>query len=218
MWKAIVSKELRETFWIAGLGLAAYLYAVASNAGLQLLPPARTYRVWSLPFVSDSFLENFTVISLALTITLGLRQTLSESVRGTWLFLLHRPVERRTLIGIKLAVGAGLDLLCAAPPILIYAWWAATPGTHGSPFYWSMTLGAWWAWFSLLAFYFAAFLSGLRPGRWFGSRLFPLAGTGALFFLHLIPQPGPLHVATAAALPVALLLCIFHVARTRDFS
>jgi hypothetical protein len=218
MWKAIVSKELRETFWIAGLGLAAYLYVVAENAGIQLLPPARIYRTWSMPFVSDSFMGGFVVISLGLTIALGLRQTLSESVRGTWLFLLHRPIDRRIVIGLKLAVGAGLYLAGAAVPILIYAWWAATPGTHASPFCWSMTLDAWRAWFTLSAMYLAAFLSGLRPGRWFGSRLFPVAGTGLLLFLQVIPQPWLLQVSLAAALLVVLLLCIFHVARERDFS
>lgn len=218
MWKAIVSKELRENWWIAGLGLAAYLYTVAANTGIQLLPPARIYRTWSMPFVSDSFRGSFIAISLALTIALGLRQTLSESVRGTWLFLLHRPVDRRIVIGLKLAVGAGLYLAGAAASILIYAWWAATPGTHASPFHWSMTLDAWRVWFALLAMYLAAFLSGLRPGRWFGSRLFPVAGTGLLLFLQSIPQPWLLQVFSAAALLFVPLACIFHVARERDFS
>lgn len=218
MWKAVVWKELRENWWIAGLGLAAYLWLVASAVGLQLLPTVRATRIWSMPFVESSFVTSFTVVSLALTIALGMRQTISESAGGTWLFLLHRPMPRATLVGLKLAVGAGLYLACGAVPILVYAWWAATPGTHASPFLWSMTADAWASWFSLLTMYLAAFLSGLRPARWVGSRLFPLAAAGLFLFCQKIPQPRPLELALAVALVVALLACVFHVARGRDFS
>jgi len=219
MWKAIVWKELRENWWLAGLGLAAHLHMVAVYSGLQLLPTVRTTRFWSMPFVNHGFLASFVSVSLLLAVALGLRQTLSESVRGTWLFLLHRPLDRRTLIGLKLGVGAVLYLGCAATPIVVYACWAATPGTHPSPFYWSMTLDAWLAWGSLVAMYLAAFLSGLRPARWFGSRLFPLAGTGMLLlFQNLILPWYSLRVGLDVALALVLLASIFYVAATRDFS
>jgi hypothetical protein len=218
MWKAVVWKELRENWWVAGLGLAAYLWMVASWVGLELLPVVRAVRVWAMPFVETGFLVNFTVLSLALTVALGLRQTLSESVRGTWLFLLHRPMPRGTLVGLKLALGSVLYLACAATPILLYAWWAATPGTHASPFFWSMTVDTWIRWFSLWAMYLAAFLVGLRPGRWIGSRLFPMAGAGLILLLQRIPQPRLLELATVVVLMAVLLTSIFYVARVRDFS
>jgi hypothetical protein len=219
MWKAIVSKELRENWWIAGLGLAAYLYAVAELTDVHLLPVVRTGRSWSMPFGNDMFLEPFAMISVGLTIALGLRQSISESVRGTWLFLLHRPLSRRGVVWLKLAVGAGLFLFSAVLPTLIYACWAATPGKHASPFFWSMTLSSWQTCFSLLAVYLAAFLSGLRPARWFGSRLFPLAGTGLIFFVRMGLSPWWfLQAGLMAALLAVLLASIFHVVRTRDYS
>ena len=44
------------------------------------------------------------------------------------------PGRGSSLIGLKLAVGALVYLVCGAVPILLYGVWAATPGTHASPF------------------------------------------------------------------------------------
>ena len=103
---------------------------------------------------------------------LGLRQTVGESIHGTWMFLLHRPVGWTRLIGVKLLVGVALYLVCGAAAILVYAWWAATPGTHASPFEWSMTVPTWKVWIVMPIVYLGgAFLSGMRPARWVGTRL-----------------------------------------------
>ena len=37
--------------------------------------------------------------------------------------------------------------------ILLHAAWAAGPGRHPSPFFWSMTVPAWQTWFVLPVFY-----------------------------------------------------------------
>ncbi len=74
---------------------------------------------------------------------LGWRQSGWEGMRGTYLFLLHRPASRAAMVGTKIAIGLALLLLLTAWPILIYALWASTPGRHASPFAWSMTLPAW---------------------------------------------------------------------------
>ncbi len=67
--------------------------------------------------------------------------------------------------------------------------------------------------------YFGAFLSGLRPARFYGSRIFPVAGAAILWFAILYLPNWWL-----TAVPVTLLFCgalvglIFHEARRRDFA
>ncbi len=224
MWKAMAYKELRETVWIAGLALVAYVYLIAGLTGLRVLPMVVTSFLPSvmtegIPFVGDVFLWGFGFLALALTLGLGLRQTLGESLGGTWLLLLHRPVDRRILIGVKLAVGAGLYCGSAALMVLLYAWWAATPGTHASPFDWAMTADSWRVLVSVLVMYLAAFLTGLRPGRWLGSRLLPIAAAGLLVVvIQSLPHWWILGVGALALLAAWLLACIEFVVRARDFS
>lgn len=229
MWKALVYKELRETLWIAGLALAAYAYIVGSCTGASLIPAgflfSRSYYRVVVPFVDDDFLATFVQISAALAICVGLRQSLGESRHGTWLFLLHRPVESWKVIAGKLAVGMVICFGAMALPILIYAWWAATPGTHASPFEWSMTRSSWQAWFSITPGYLAAFLVGMRPARWFGSRLLPLVGAGLLAFLiaqwAFVNSPAPwwwiLGVLAILLFDAWLVASIFYVSRTRNY-
>jgi len=44
--------------------------------------------------------------------------------------------------------GAGV---WGAVPMVLYGWWASLPGSHASPFDWSMTADAWSVWLSLTA-------------------------------------------------------------------
>ena len=111
MFRAMALKEFREIRGIALLALAAYGLLVAAAIGSDILvEPFRV--VWlvrssgmGVPFVNDDFVGRFYLISVVFTIALGLRQTLGESIRGTYPFLLHRPADRRWLIGVKLLVG-----------------------------------------------------------------------------------------------------------------
>ena len=157
---------------------------VAYCAGYNVLPFYSNYAAMrtacDVPFVDGNFLGFFIAFSAALAVVLGLRQTVVESHRGTWLFLLHRPVGMRRVIAAKLAVGGGLYLACGAVAILTYAAWALLPGKHASPFLWWMTAWSWEAWGVIAVVYLAAFLAGLRPGRWFGTRLLPLAAGESL--------------------------------------
>jgi hypothetical protein len=179
----MVAKELRETRGIALLALAAYGYAVV----VQIIPrlPFGNWNVVTMPFLYDTFLPWLWVVSVPLTIALGLRQTLGESVPGTYPFLFHRPAGRRWLIGVKLLVGIGIYLISAALPILIYGVWAATPGTHAGPFEWSMTGECWLVWFGIPLLYLGAFLTGIRPGRWWRSRILPLACAALVVFVAM---------------------------------
>jgi hypothetical protein len=218
MIRALVIKELREVYWIAAVAVAAYLVAVSAQLGAEpfarLAPMAR----WQAPFVGTSFVAAFGGVSAAFAVTLGLRQSAWEGRQGLYLFLLHRPLRRETIFLTKLTTGAALLLLCAGGPFLWYVVWAATPGHHPSPFAWSMTGQAWRVYLLTPLLYASAFLSGLRPADWFGTRLLPLAaGAGLGTVLVFVPW-WQLGLAGGVALYVALVAAICSVARTRDYS
>jgi hypothetical protein len=218
MFRALAVKELREIRGIVLLALAAFIYLVAAFEDPRLPPGFRQF----VPFVQDSFLVCFLFVSAALAIALGLRQTLGESIPGTYPFLFHRPASRRWLVGAKLFLGMSAYLICAVIPILAYGLWAATPGTHASPFEWSMTLPAWELWFGMTLLYLGAFLTGIRPGRWYRSRILPLAA--AAFAVSFVMAAFVFTLGAylwacliVLAIDVWLIAMILFVTRTRDY-
>jgi hypothetical protein len=213
MFKAMALKELRETRGVVLLGLGGWLL-------LSWMQGAREST--AIPFVDDGTAGYICFISVLMAIGLGLRQTLGESVHGTYPFLFHRPATRCWLIGMKLLVGMAVYMIAAAVPILIYGLWAATPGSHASPFYWWMTAQTWVTCFCVTAIYLTAFLTGLRPGRWYRSRLLPLAGGLVVFCFVLFGITSTLisiewGIVLAAAADLWLIGVILFAARTRDY-
>ncbi len=220
MLKALAIKELREIAWIAAIALACFLAQVGNLMGMRLFSwlPFMSERSGEVPFLGGVFLEFFTLVSIVFTIALGFRQSAWESGRGTYLFLLHRPLRREVIFLTKLAIGGGLFWVCAAVPILLYGWWAATPGNHPSPFEWSMTSEAWAMWLVLPMLYLGAFLSGLRPARWLGTRLLPLVACGMLtMLLYSIPWWWIMGLPLTLLLYVLLIIMICYVAGERDY-
>jgi hypothetical protein len=222
MIRALVLKELRENVGVAAVALALYLALVCNLTGLQFFSwvPMLPRKGDEVPFLGPSFHGHFAYITAGLALALGFRQSVTESARGTYLFLLHRPLGRDAVFLTKLAAGAVLLIACAAVPILIYGAWAATPGHHPSPFAWSMTGFDWRITLVMSLVYLGAFLSGLRPARWWATRLLPLAASGmATLVLIVIPLwwwvPGLLGVAVLDALWVT---AICWVARMRDYA
>jgi hypothetical protein len=119
-------------------------------------------------------------------------------------------------------VGTVLYLFISALAILAFAVWAATPGTHASPFYWWMTATVWRFWIIVVLCYLGGFLAGIRPGRWFGTRLMPVLAAYILAFLiaYVVDQ---LRWRFCGYLAFALVCVIFvnliiYAARKRDFS
>lgn len=174
MTRALLYKELRETLPIAAVGLVLLLLIVANDTGLNTLPFVSNYS-GTIPFVSDQFAGQYFMVAGGLAVALGFKQSLGDFLGDAQLFLLHRPVSRRRIYATKILVGLGVYVICGAIPILIYAAWAALPGTHASPFVWSMTSPSWVVWIVLTAAYLGALLSGVRPAAWFGTRLAPLS-------------------------------------------
>jgi hypothetical protein len=219
--KALMLKELREIVAIAVLALAAYLALVMSLMGTKMFEwvPGLPHGPEDIPFTNSEFQPAFAVISGAFVLALGFRQSVRESARGTFLFLLHRPVARHQLLLTKLATGIVVYLLCASVPILLYAWWASVPGHHHSPFFWSMTGPAWQLWFLMPLLYLGMFLSGLRPARWWGTRLLPLvASVLFVFLLEVVQWWWFLGFPVAVILYVLLVANVCYVAQVRDYA
>jgi ABC-type transport system involved in multi-copper enzyme maturation permease subunit len=223
---AIVRKELRETRLFVALALGVFLVYLSKLTGtwspfltsLFWWAPGMNTKVSDLPFVVDSFTSMLFFAGAALAIALGFRQSAWEPSQGTALYLLHLPLGRRRIFVTKLLTGIALLLLCTLVPILIYATWAAFPGTHPGPFEWWMTAMAFRVWLYMPLVYLGAFASGIRPARWFGSRLLPLVAA-AVSGLLFVPVPYWWLIGFPLALLVAAILVsdIFWAAETRDF-
>lgn len=232
MLKALMLKELRDVRGIAVLALLIYTflltYAIRPTLWWDYVPAARMWEYGRpsptlLPFIEDSFTPGFVVASAVLAVALGLWQSAGEARRGTFAFLLHRPVTRRQIIVLKLSVGVTAYLLCGAIPLLAYSFWAATPGTHAGPFEWSMSWPAWTRWWATTLVYAGAFLTGIRPARWYGTRLLPLIVAVVGFAISAgiafeYPQTALWVCLAILAANIWLLSAILFVTQTRDFS
>jgi hypothetical protein len=224
MIKALALKELREIAGIAAAALLANLVLAAALMGMQ--PFVRLLKFpQGVPFVNPDIRAALSFVAVPLALALGFRQSAWEAQAGTYQFLLHRPIGRSTLFLTKLATGIAAFLVCTALPVLLYAWWAATPGHHPSPFAWSMTWPAWQLCIVLPLLYLGAFLSGLRPARWYGTRLLPLvAAAGFVVLLFYGPPILRVELPWTTVLPAALVVgallisSICYVARVRDYS
>jgi ABC-type transport system involved in multi-copper enzyme maturation permease subunit len=155
------------------------------------------------------------MISIGFVSVLGFQQAITEEWRGTYKLLLHRPLDRRAIFFAKAAAGLGLYLLLGTLSILAVAVWAATPGMQPAPFFWSMTLPTFGALLAITMVYLGAFVSGLRPARWYATRLFPWLVSVVLCYLVL----AGIFAVPMLVLGLGLLVANFLViATTREFA
>jgi ABC-type transport system involved in multi-copper enzyme maturation permease subunit len=230
--KALALKELRELRGIAAIALGVYLVLVGRMIGLHAFDwaPALPQDPEFPPFAAGEFVQVFALIACVFAMALGFRQSAWEAAQGTFLFLLHRPVSRRRIFLTKLATGIGVYLVCSSLPILLYGWWAATPGNQASPFRWAWTNPSWLLMGVMLLAYVGAFLSGIRPGRWYGTRLMPLFAmlvlAEILFSIRsqqLVRVSDSVTTAIAAGagclvVGIIYVVLICNVAQTRDYA
>ena len=216
----LLVKELREIWW---MGLAALVVASCvaidamgigfSNDGQILWRRKRGQS----PFIGASdFSSSIGWTALFLGSALGLWQTLSESVTGTWSFLLHRPITRRQVVATKLLAGTGLLIVSIGLPLLFYFLWAMS-GVHKAPFELWMVEDTLRFWAAGMAGYLAAFLAGIRTARIYVSRLWPLV-TGLLIFVaqeEAWPNVGWCLILLGVVL---LLPSVFFAALHRDYA
>jgi hypothetical protein len=223
---AIVRKELSEIRLFAVLAVALYLIYLSRLTGTWGRPlisllgwiPVLNVETPDVPFVQGNFLSILVYIGFALAMAMGFRQSAWEPSQGTALYLLHLPLPRRTIFLAKLATGTGILLSCTLLPILIYGAWASLPRTHAGPFEWSMAGPAFQIWLLLPLTYLGAFASGIRPARWFGSRLLPLlAAAIPALFLYVVPHWWLLGFPILLVVAAVLVSDILWEAQTRDF-
>lgn len=218
MTSALTLKELRESAGLALLGLAGLVVLALTTMGFSPLSPMFGWqRPGTIPFLYDSFVEYLAFGAGALAIALGFKQSLGDFWGDAQLFVLHRPISRRHVYLTKLLVGLALTVVLAAMTVALYALWAATPGTHASPFAWSMTGAAWMVCLAVSVVYLGAFLSGIRPAAWLGTRLMPLAAA-AMAAAFVISSPIYVGLPVALVSDLVLIGLILHVVETRDFS
>src|SRR5262249_18113237 len=126
MMRALAIKEFRETVGLAALALVLQLHFLVSAMGVTLFPflffRSNTN---AIPFIGSDASSMLLGVGMLLAVVLGFRQSAWESMRNTYHFLLHRPIDRRDVMFVKLAVGLGVFLAATGGPILLYAWWAS---------------------------------------------------------------------------------------------
>jgi ABC-type transport system involved in multi-copper enzyme maturation permease subunit len=221
MIRALALKELREIFGIGTIALLVFLALVSNMVGLGLFSwigflPNKT---GGIPFIDPSYARLFGFLAGAFAVALGFRQSAVEGARGTYLFLLHRPLSRRWLFMTKIGTGLAVYGVCSGIPNLLYAAWAAAPGNHPSPFAWSMTGLTWQLCFLMGLIYLGAFQSGLRPARWYGSRLAPLVVSFAVVPLVLfIPNWWLVGLPLSLVFAACQVSNISYLAQARDYS
>lgn len=218
--KSLIFKELREIAAIALAALAGYLALVVNLMGARIFDwvPGMPNGTHEVPFTGYAFMLFFLVVSVVFAVVLGFRQSAWESASGTYLYLLHLPRSREAIFLTKLATGMVVLFVCAASPIVAYGWWASVPGHHAGPFEWSMTVPAWQMAMLVPVLYLGAFLSGLRPAWWFGTRLFPLIASGACLIALALTPWWFVWVPLAVLLYAVLISNVCHVARVRDYA
>lgn len=221
MWPALVWKEWRECSIFAGLAFLALAQLLGEAMDLplvRLVSLFSTGRGAEIPLLSGGREALFTWIMVLVAVIIGFQQTLWESWRQTTLFLLHRPAPRSQIYLCKLFAGGSLLLLVGAVPLLVFCLWAATPATHASPFYWTMSEPWCRSLAAALACYLGAFYCGLRPARWIGSRLLPAITTGLLVMgLKYAPMPGLWAYIGLLVLAAGLVFLILEEARVREY-
>ena len=222
---AFAVKELRETAWIWILAAACFFIVAMDAVRVPLVPGIGMLLMSTqgqIPFVEIQIAIRIAGVMGLFGIALGIRQTAGEMRSGTYPLTLHLPMSRRRLFAVKLVTGIGLVWILGGVALAAICWWAATPGTHASPFEWSMTADAWRTWFAMPIVYLGAFTTGVLPARWFGTRLFPLV-TACLATMMLL-MAGQ---ASSSSIPFvfavlgtacAYLVILDHLVAVRDFS
>jgi hypothetical protein len=221
MSRPLFLKELRETWWMGLIALVVAGGIAIDEMGLRFDHDGRIQ--WALergrsPFLDVDLAVGFGATALCLGAALGFWQTLSESVTGTWSYLLHRPISRKAIIGTKLLAGLSILLISLGLPFLIYFLWALS-GAHAAPFEFWMMEGTLQMLAAGLVGYLAAFLAGLRDARFYVSRLWPVLPALLIFLAQAeyewLPTAGWVLILLAAGL---YLPSIFFAAENRDYA
>lgn len=183
----LIKKELREHAPVAALGLAVGLLLTVYHAarGARFVRDGGTSWADSSltpPIARGNYQGSLIVICGAIAFALGFFLAWKEEWKGTWAFLLHRPVTRGQVLLSKLSAGAILYTGATMLPYGLTALWSALPGNYPTPWSAHYLLGGVAIWLSGLVVLVAALLAGLRPARWYATRFAPVTAALSLLF------------------------------------
>ncbi len=162
--KALILKELREHLWMF-LGALAVMLLGYARSQYALLPEQAWQNV-----SRRSFLMVTSIGGAGFMLALGFRQTFEEVRRGSWTFLLHRPIARQRIFLAKVLAALLMFVAAILAPTAAVAAWCAWPGNVAGPFVPSMLVPASVDLLCALPYYFAGCVVGLWQARWTGSR------------------------------------------------
>lgn len=219
MIKALAIKELRESAGLVTLAALGMAWVLVRYMGMNPLQ-AFIYTNYSsrhLAFIGDDFYLMASLLVGGLAVFLGLKQSAWELNHNTFHFLFHRPLSRHVVLGTKLLIGIALVFGLLAITILIFGSWAATPGNLAAPFEWSMSIETWKVATMLPLVYLGGFLSGIRPGNWFGTRLLPALSAILLVALIAMLPFWWIQYPLLAVGYAAWIAAITHYTDTRDY-
>ena len=215
MFKSMLKKELTELaapFLLAVGSIVILVVDHVSTSQRRFLPLGE----WLL---DDDFVYPFLLISLGLAIVMGLVQSLSEDVQGTWRYVLALPGGWRRILRLKFACGAFVWFLWAVVSFAICGIGMSVetgpPGESLSRLSEPMIRIL----LCVPIVYFGAFLTAVRRVSWFFSRLMPLGGVLMCWYgVLLLPYWWVLAPLATVALVAALVSLGFHTAAARDFA
>ena len=203
--KSIIWKELRENARWALLGMAglaaSIVFVLWDSIAISRHPNQAGTDLAEDEFVMITII-GFPIVACAL----GLLQTIVETRRDQWAFLIHRPVSMTRIFLGKVAAGLALYAIATMAPFVAAAVWVAVPGHVAEPFYWPLVLPGIADMLAGVGFYFAGLIVGLRQARWLGSRLFPILAPILGCMLTFGMQQFWVAVLLTASLTIAMAL------------
>ena len=224
---ALIWKELRSSSFVVGCSAVVYLFWWLGITGLGSMRFHFGTISETCELTEPEGIWPYLVLTGGFTTALGMSVTRSDSQGNLWQFALFRPLNRRTYLLTKMAVGCVLSGLVSAVPLVAYFAWAMQPGSLGAPWDWSFVVPAVSAWVWAPVTFLAALLSGLSEARWWWSKFWPMAAVfGAGFVLWFMPiiETGVFQHSTSLIVS-GWLVCaaslgtsILNVAEERDFS
>ncbi|WP_339911743.1 hypothetical protein [Symmachiella dynata] len=227
MFKSMMRKELMETLPITVIALLIYggtllgnlidaIWKAGGRPFDQLPANFSEYLAGRMPVDLE---QGFWIMPLIFALALGLVQTLSDSVQGTWGYLMHLPPGRRKVIATKLTVGVTAYLSCTGLFILACVTVALRMSSPEYPLEWPMVSPYVQLMLIGVLIYLGTFLSGLRPARWYGSRLIPLARCCMVAWVLAILSEWWIVSLLVLSVVCGMLVCvILQIGGTRDFA
>lgn len=211
MIRAIFVKEIWDLRAVIAVGLLVHSLLLANLLGIPLPGWLPLKKQDALPFPQE-FPNLIMLYGGILAAALGLLQGCSDQGSQRWLFLLSQPITRAQLVLGKLVVGLLIWTLVCLGTLLSGALLVKIPGVFPAPFEWWMLQESlfWFPWIPVL--YLAGFLSGIRQGSWFGTRLIPLLGCYAWPYLEIYYFSLEKHKLSLFQLPIIFVHGLFIVA------